>query len=138
MAIPDTARFTATTHDIRVTVTPIYLPEQSFPNEDYWSWAYHVEMENLGAETVQLKSRYWKIIDAKGFVKEVRGPGVVGEQPTLKSGEHYEYSSGTMLPTPSGIMSGSYYFESPEGKKLDIAIPAFSLDSPSNGPRQMN
>lgn len=137
IALP--ARFTATTHDIEVTVTPIFLESQSFPHEEHWSWAYHVRMENKGTETVQLVSRYWKIIDARGFVREVRGPGVVGETPTLKPGAFYEYSSGTMLPTSSGIMSGLYYFNKADtDAMLEITIPAFSLDSPSDLPRQMN
>ena len=132
------ARFTATTHDIAITVTPSYLESQSFPCEEHWSWAYHVRMENTGQQKVQLVSRYWKIIDAKGFVKEVRGPGVVGETPVLEPGQTYEYSSGTLLPTSSGIMSGYYYFTAPENKTLEITIPAFSLDSPSDLPKQMN
>lgn len=136
IAIP--ARFTATTHDIQITVTPIFLESQSFPHQEHWSWAYHVRMENHGEKTVQLVSRYWKIIDAKGFVKEVRGPGVVGETPTLKPGEGFEYSSGTMLPTPSGIMSGYYYFSGEKDAALEITIPAFSLDSPSDLPKQLN
>ena len=95
-------------------------------------------MENHGEKTVQLVSRYWKIIDAKGFVKEVRGPGVVGETPTLKPGEGFEYSSGTLLPTPSGIMSGYYYFAGEKDTALEITIPAFSLDSPSDLPKQLH
>jgi ApaG protein len=138
MMISIPARFTATTHDIEITVTPIYLESQSFPHTENWSWAYHVRMQNTGQQKVQLVSRYWKIIDAKGFVKEVRGPGVVGETPVLNPGEVYEYSSGTMLPTSSGIMSGYYYFSGPENKTLEITIPAFSLDSPSDLPKQMN
>lgn len=132
------AQFTATTHDIKITVTPIYLETQSFPHEEHWSWAYHVRMENVGSDTVQLISRYWKIINAKGFVQEVRGPGVVGETPTLKPGATFEYSSGTTLPTPSGIMSGYYYFKAEDEQPLEITIPAFSLDSPSDLPRQVH
>lgn len=138
MRLQDYPQFSETTHAIRVTVTPIFIPGESFPNAVHYVWAYHVRMENLGQETVQLKTRYWKIIDSKGFVKEVRGPGVVGETPVLLPGGAFEYSSGTTLPTASGIMSGSYFFETPNGEGRDITIPAFSLDSPGEGPRQMN
>jgi uncharacterized protein affecting Mg2+/Co2+ transport len=81
-------------------------------------------------EPVQLKSRYWKITDSLGRTQEVRGEGVIGEQPIIPPGESYEYSSGTPLSTPSGIMVGSYYMETGDGRTLEIDIPAFSLDSP--------
>jgi ApaG protein len=93
-------------------------------------WAYHVTIENQGVEPVQLKSRYWKITDSLGRTQEVRGEGVIGEQPIIPPGESYEYSSGTPLSTPSGIMVGSYYMETGDGRTLEIDIPAFSLDSP--------
>jgi ApaG protein len=89
-----------------------------------------VHIENQGGETVQLRSRHWRITDSLGRVQEVRGAGVVGEQPVLKPGETFEYTSGTPLPTPSGIMSGTYQMETPAGERFDVAIPAFSLDSP--------
>jgi ApaG protein len=79
---------------------------------------------------VQLRTRYWRITDSLGRVQEVRGAGVVGEQPVLKPGDSYEYTSGTPLPTPSGIMVGTYQMESQSGEKFDINVPAFSLDSP--------
>ena len=122
--------YSKTTHDISVTVQPIYLDEQSSPDENYFVWAYNVKIENSGAATVQLRSRYWKITDARGRVQEVRGPGVVGEQPVLKPGKFYEYTSGTPLPTPSGIMVGTYQMETQHGEKFDVRVPAFSLDSP--------
>jgi ApaG protein len=130
-------RYTATTRAIRVQVQPTYLEDQSSPDENYYVWAYRVRIENLGQETVQLLNRYWKITDAGGRVQEVRGPGVVGEQPVLAPGESYEYTSGCPLPTPSGIMVGSYEMETREGEIFDIAIPAFSLDSPFQ-PRRLN
>ena len=87
-----------TTRNIQVTVQPIFLEEQSSPDESYFVWAYNVKIENGGTETVQLRSRYWRITDARGRIDEVRGPGVVGEQPVLGPGESFEYTSGTPLP----------------------------------------
>ncbi len=122
--------YSDTTRQIRVTVEPRYLPDQSQPAEGHYVWAYHVVIENLGRETVRLRTRHWKITDALGRLTEVRGPGVVGEQPLLHPGDSFSYTSGTPLPTPSGIMAGSYGMEGENGEKFDIAIPAFSLDSP--------
>jgi ApaG protein len=118
------------TDSIRVTVEPIYLEDQSSPNENHFVWAYQVRIENLGGETVQLLNRHWRITDSRGRIQEVRGVGVVGEQPTLKPGESFEYTSGTPLPTPSGIMVGTYEMEAETGRRFDVAVPAFSLDSP--------
>ena len=131
--------YSETTRSIIVTVKPFYLENQSSPGEERYVWAYHVRIENQGKETVQLRRRHWKITDGRGQVQEVRGPGVVGEQPVLGPGESFEYTSGTPLPTPSGIMVGSYQMESESGERFDVAIPAFSLDSPhakgpGNGP----
>jgi len=122
--------YEAITKDIRVTVTPFYLEEQSSPLENHYVWAYQVHIENCGSETVQLRNRSWRITDAAGKLLEVDGPGVVGEQPVLKPGENFEYTSGTPLTTPSGIMVGSYEMEAADGSFFDVAIPAFSLDSP--------
>ena len=119
-----------TTRTIRVTVKPVYLDDQSSPSEDHYVWAYLVRIENLGAETVQLRNRHWRITDAKGRVHEVHGAGVVGEQPVLRPGEMFEYTSGTPLDTPSGIMVGDYAMETEDGERFTVAIPAFSLDSP--------
>ena len=119
-----------TTREIRVVVKPLYLDEQSSPSEDHFVWAYHVRIENQGGETVQLRNRFWSITDANGLVHEVRGAGVVGEQPVLGPGEVFEYTSGTPLATPSGIMVGDYGMESENGEFFKVAIPAFSLDSP--------
>lgn len=122
--------YNATTRDIKISVKTAYLEEQSAPTDCHFVWAYHIRIENLGSETVQLVSRYWRITDAKGEVHEVRGPGVVGEQPTLEPGDTFEYTSGTPLSTPSGIMTGKYQMENERGEKFDVQIPAFSLDSP--------
>ncbi|MGQ9371658.1 Co2+/Mg2+ efflux protein ApaG [Azospirillum sp. ST 5-10] len=125
------------TRSIRVTVNPVYLEDQSVPAENHYVWAYHVRIENEGDETVQLRTRYWKITDGLGRVQEVRGPGVVGEQPVLEPGEAFEYTSGTPLAAPSGIMMGAYQMETERGETFDVAIPAFSLDSPHQ-PKQLN
>lgn len=124
------SQYIATTRHIRVSVKPIYLEDQSQPSENHFVWAYQVKIENLGGETVQLRGRHWRITDARGGLYEVRGPGVVGEQPVLEPGDVFEYTSGTPLPTPSGIMSGEYQMENERGESFEIAIPAFSLDSP--------
>ena len=119
-----------TTRSISITVEPTFLEERSSPPENKYVWAYHVRIQNEGPETVQLVTRYWRITDAIGRVQEVRGPGVVGEQPVLKPGDSFEYTSGTPLGTPSGIMVGAYQMETPAGERFDVAVPAFSLDSP--------
>lgn len=122
--------YSQTTRGIVVTVRPDYLDDQSAPAENHYVWAYHVRIENQGADTVQLKSRHWKITDALGRRQEVQGAGVVGEQPVLGPGESFEYTSGTPLSTPSGIMVGTYQMQGPDGRVFDVSIPAFSLDSP--------
>jgi ApaG protein len=123
--------YTASTRSITVTVSPSYLDDESKPANHEFRWAYRVRIENRGAETVRLVSRYWRITDAMGRVQEVRGPGVVGEQPVLQPGQAFEYRSWTPLQTPSGIMNGHYQMEDRDsGELFDVAIPAFSLDSP--------
>lgn len=121
--------YTALTHDIKVTVHPIYLEGQSLPEDDYYVWAYTVQVENLSDVTVQLVNRYWHITDANGQVEEVNGAGVIGEQPILKPGEAFQYTSGCSLRTPSGIMQGHYEMQDGEDHAFNIDIPAFSLDS---------
>ena len=123
------AKYSATTRQISVTVSPTYLDNQSAPENSHFVWAYHVVIENRGRETVQLRSRHWRIANARGEVREVRGPGVVGEQPRLEPGDEFEYTSGVLLTTPSGIMTGSYQMETQHGESFDVEIPAFSLDS---------
>ena len=123
--------YTKTTKSINITVNPFYLEEQSIPDEHHYVWAYQVTINNLGQETVQLKNRYWKITDSNGSNKEVKGAGVVGEQPILRPGEKYKYTSGTPLSTPSGFMEGYYEMETKNGNKFEATIPLFSLDSPN-------
>jgi ApaG protein len=122
--------YSETTRSIKVTVKPFYLEDQSSPTDNHYVWAYQVRIENTGGETVQLRRRHWRITDSAGHMQEVRGPGVVGEQPVLAPGESFEYTSGTPLATPSGIMVGSYEMETRGGESFEVAIPAFSLDSP--------
>jgi ApaG protein len=128
-----TRMYRAVTRSIEVTVTPRFMPERSSPENGHFFWSYTIEISNLGEETVQLKSRYWHITDAHGRVQEVRGAGVVGEQPTLAPGESFEYTSGVPLPTPSGFMVGSYGMVTADGAAFDIDIPAFSLDAAAGG-----
>jgi ApaG protein len=118
------------TENIRVTVRPDFLEGQSQPADDKYMWAYTIEVANLGAETVTLLTRHWIITDAHGRRQDVRGDGVVGEQPTLQPGQRFEYTSGCPLSTPSGLMVGTYGMITAKGRTFDVAIPAFSLDSP--------
>lgn len=127
--------YSETTRFIKVTVKPFYLEDQSSPSDNHYVWAYQVRIENQGEETVQLRRRHWRITDGLGRMQEVRGPGVVGEQPVLKPGESFEYTSGTPLTTPSGIMIGSYQMETRQGESFEVAVPAFSLDSPHQNVR---
>ena len=122
--------YETTTRNISVKVSPSFMEDDSSPVQSYYFWAYTVEIANNGATSVQLLSRHWKITDAAGRTQEVRGPGVVGEQPTLAPGESYRYTSGAPLRTPSGIMLGWYQMEAEDGETFDVTIPAFSLDSP--------
>ena len=123
--------YKATTRAIQVTVEPQYLPDQSEPAKSQYVWAYTVRIENGGDVAVQLRSRHWKITDGLGRLQEVKGPGVVGKTPLLRPGEVFEYTSGTPLSTPSGIMSGTYQMVDEAGEKFDIEIPTFSLDTPT-------
>ena len=124
-----------TTRGVRVAVEPHYLESQSQPDRGHYVWAYRVTIANEGSQTVQLLTRHWKITDGHGRRQEVQGPGVVGEQPVLKPGESFEYTSGTPLATPSGIMAGSYGMRAESGETFDAAVPAFSLDSPHEARR---
>jgi ApaG protein len=118
------------TRNIRVTVRPQFLESQSQPDNDKFVWAYTVSLANLGPETVTLLTRHWVITDSRGQKHEVRGDGVVGETPTLKPGESFQYTSGCPLATPSGMMVGTYGMTTKHAEMFDIEIPAFSLDSP--------
>ena len=121
----------ASTRGIAVSVEPTYLETRSSPDSSQYFWAYRVTIENRGGETVQLLSRHWMITNARGELTEVKGPGVVGEQPVLKPGESFEYTSGAPLNTPSGMMGGAYQMENEGGERFDIEIPTFSLDRPN-------
>ncbi len=122
--------YEAVTQGIRVRVTPQYLEEESSPDESQYVWAYTIDIINEGSETVQLRTRHWRITDATGRTEEVRGPGVVGKTPVLEPGASFRYTSGCPLGTASGIMVGSYQMTTEDGGRIEVAIPAFSLDIP--------
>lgn len=122
--------YTAITEGIEVRVEPEFLPDRSVPDGGKYFWAYHITIANRSSEIVQLQSRYWHITDGNGKVEEVRGAGVVGEQPILKPGDSFRYTSGCPLATPSGIMVGRYQMLTEAGRRFEIEIPAFSLDLP--------
>ncbi|MBJ6128082.1 Co2+/Mg2+ efflux protein ApaG [Microvirga splendida] len=122
--------YKAVTRGISVTVTPRYMPEESSPDDSRYFFAYTVEIINTGLERVQLRARHWRITDENGHVQEVRGAGVVGEEPVLGPGESFSYTSGCPLTTPSGTMQGTYLMETAGGETFDAEIPAFSLDIP--------
>ena len=120
----------AVTRQINVTVEPSFDPDRSDPEEGRFFWLYSIEIANLGVEPVTLIERHWRITDAEGRQQEVRGPGVVGEQPTISPGSAFRYTSGCPLSTPSGVMVGEYRMVAGDGQIFEVAIPAFSLDSP--------
>jgi ApaG protein len=122
--------YKAITRNIEVTVEPFYLEEQSNPEENRYVWGYRIIIANESKLTVKLRARYWKITDGNGHIEEVRGPGVIGEQPLLNPGDSFQYSSGCPLTTTSGVMVGRYSMQTDEGERFDIEIPAFSLDLP--------
>jgi ApaG protein len=121
---------TATTEGIQITVTTQYVPQQSRPQQKRYFFAYTVKIENRGELTAQLESRHWVITDGKGKVEEVRGPGVVGQQPVLRPGQSFEYTSGCILETPRGSMHGSYQMRDQSGRNFDAAIARFDLALP--------
>ncbi len=123
-------KYERTTKGIRVSVKPTFLDRQSDPSDGLFVWSYTVRIHNGSSESVRLKTRHWLITNAKGMTEEVKGVGVVGEQPVIRPGEGYEYTSGAPLSTPSGIMVGRYGMETEDGARFDVEIPAFSLDSP--------
>ena len=122
--------YTAETEGVVVRVRPSYLAGQSDPAAGRWVWAYQIEIVNLSGSTVQLMARRWTITDGHGHVEEVRGPGVVGEQPVIEPGGSYAYASGCPLGTDSGSMVGAYYMTDADGRSFKAQIPAFSLDTP--------
>jgi ApaG protein len=122
--------YQAVTEHIRVTVKPEFIEQQSQPENSKFIWAYTITVENRSYETVTLLTRHWIITDGRGRRQDVRGDGVVGEQPTLQPGQRFEYTSGCPLSTPSGMMMGSYGMVTSSGRPFDVTIPPFSLDSP--------
>lgn len=122
--------YQTTTHDITVSVESRYLDAESRPDENVFFWSYSVRIENNSKNAVTLRARRWRIVDSKGRIQEVSGRGVVGEEPMLAPGQSFRYTSGTPLPTPSGIMAGTYQMETADGRVIEVETPAFSLDSP--------
>ena len=129
--------YRAVTRNIEVVVTPRFVADRSSPENNYFFWAYTISIANKGTETVQLKTRHWRITDAHGRRQEGRGVGVVGEEPVLKAGEVFEYTSGVPLQASSGFMTGSYGMVTVGGEHFDVDIPVFSLDS-SEAKRTIN
>lgn len=122
--------YQAITKAIRVVVEPSFLEDQSDPIDSYFVWSYRVRIENDGRDPIRLCDRQWIITDAFGVTQEIKGKGVIGQQPIIDPGKSFEYTSGTPLRTASGIMRGSYRIESAQGSSFNVTIPAFSLDSP--------
>lgn len=120
----------AVTDGIRITVRSQYLADQSVPSNKRYVFAYTVRIENEGSEPAQLRTRHWIITDGSGKVEEVRGPGVVGQTPYLRPGEHFEYTSGCVLQTPRGDMRGTYQMYRPDGREFDAIIARFVLALP--------
>ncbi len=118
------------TDGIRVTVRSQYVPDQSAPRSRRYVFAYSVRIENQGSEPAQLRTRHWVITDGDGKIEEVRGPGVVGQTPYLRPGEHFEYTSGCILQTPRGDMRGTYQMIRPDGREFDARIATFVLALP--------
>jgi ApaG protein len=121
--------YRAVTRQIEVTVEPKFLPEHSSADKHQYFWSYTIVIVNSGRETVQLRTRHWVITDGTGRKQEVRGEGVVGEQPVLAPGERFEYTSRVPLPTASGSMTGRYQMVTENGEHFEIDIPTFSLES---------
>lgn len=122
--------YAATTRGVTVKVAPAFLADQSAPEEGKFLWAYHVRIENGADLDVQVIDRRWVIVDGSGRIEEVQGTGVVGEQPVIAPGSAFDYVSGCPLPTPSGMMHGSYGMIDARGQSFEAEIPVFSLDSP--------
>ena len=115
-------------YQFRIEVEPQFLPEQSAPGQDLYSFAYTITITNTGEVPAQLISRHWIIANAVGELEAVQGLGVVGHQPLLKPGEAVQYTSGCRLRTPSGTMHGSYFFVAEDGERFEVEIPEFALD----------
>jgi ApaG protein len=124
------------TAGIVVRVQPQFLPEESAPDEGRYVWGYTIEIENRGPDPVQLLSRFWRITDENGLTQEVRGPGVIGQQPVIGPGQSFRYTSAAPLAAPSGVMMGAYSMQRvSNGEAFDIAVPLFALESPHHTPR---
>ena len=117
-------------YDISVKTRTVYIADQSDPASDRYVFAYTISLTNTGSAAAQLISRHWIITDAADKVQEVRGKGVVGEQPHLRPGESFEYTSGSAIATPVGTMRGSYQMVADDGTQFDVAIPEFTLSMP--------
>ncbi len=124
------AMYSAVTRHIEITVLPEFVPERSDEARGQFFWSYTVEIANTGPTSIQLTHRHWIITDAEGRREEIRGEGVVGEQPVLQPGESFRYTSGCPLPTPSGFMAGSYRIVENGGDAFEAEIPMFPLDRP--------
>lgn len=125
-----TSNSTSTTQGIKVSVQAVYVPEQSSPRMHRYVFAYTVKIANEGETPAQLRSRHWVITDGDGRIEEVRGPGVVGQQPYLEPGDQFEYTSGCVLTTPRGEMHGTYQMHRPDGSQFDANIAPFDLMLP--------
>jgi ApaG protein len=122
--------FSQTTYNIEVKVQPSFIEHQSVPEDELYVWSYQVEIANRGLETIRLRSRHWKIVNARGEMAEVHGEGIVGKQPLIPPGGSWTYVSYTNLTSASGVMYGAYACEKDSGELISIDIPVFSLDSP--------
>jgi len=130
-AVKELFPHSATTDDVIVRVSVSFLPEQSEPAKGRWFWAYHIRIENGGDASVQLVSREWVIRDGRGSRHEVRGEGVVGEQPVIEPGQSFDYVSGCPLSTPTGSMEGRYFMVAADGRRFPVEIPRFPLVAPA-------
>ena len=123
--------YAAETRGVTVRVSVSFMPEQSEPGRGRWFWAYHIRIENGAKQAVQLLTRHWIIADGRGVKQEVRGEGVVGDQPVIEPGQSYDYVSGCPLGTPTGSMEGSYHMVAEDGSTFEAAIPRFNLIGPA-------
>lgn len=130
MPVIKPSQYTRTTHDICVEVEPMFLEADSNPDDNKYFWAYTVGISNQGDAPVQLRMRHWVITDQLGRIQEVKGVGVVGEEPVIDPNSAFQYTSGVPLSTPSGMMTGTYELETHTGERFLIQIPLFLLDSP--------
>lgn len=123
--------YSAETRNVVVRVAVSFLPEQSEPDRGRWFWSYHIRIENEGNQAVQLLARHWAITDGRGARHDVRGEGVVGEQPVIEPGQSYDYVSGCPLATATGAMEGTYHMVTEDGATFEAAIPRFPLNGPA-------